>query len=211
MNNKPLTIKISIIFGSFIAIIILISLIWWFLNKDKTSTLEILVAPSSANILINNKKYTNGTYKIKPGNYTVNITKDNFNTYSSDIILSKNQTTQVYQGLKQSDGSNNWYLEHKEDDIILSAIGGKAADETQQNLASKNPILQYIPYTEDSNGVKYKIDAQITNNDLEYLIISFNTCSAQSIETYKTEALNWIKTKGIDPSIYNIKYSDLCS
>jgi hypothetical protein len=210
MKNEPIRTKIFIIFGIFVSIVLVISLIWWFINKDKTATLEILVTPSSSNILIDNKTYSNGIYKIKPGEYKVDISKAGFDYYSGNIITRKDQTVKLYIALLQSDGSYSWYLDHQQDDVILSAIGSKEADETQQNLTSKYPILQYIPYTDSSNGNNYKIDVQMNNNNLEYLTIFFNTCSSDSIDLYKIEALAWIKSKNINPDDYTIKYTNLC-
>lgn len=77
-------------------------------------------------------------------------------------------------------------------------------------IISTDPILQYVPYTDDSSGITYKIDAHMNNGALEYLSIFFNACSTDVIEIFKTEALNWIKSKSINPDNYIIKYSSLC-
>jgi len=208
MNNHHINIKILRIFGIFIAIILFISFVLWFINKDKTSILEILVAPSSSKILINGKKYTNGTYQIEPGEYKVEITKDGFKSYSGGISAQKNNLSKLSRALLQNDGSYSWYLDHQDDDLILSAITGEKSNNFERNLVIKYPILQYIPYTDTVNG-NYKIDAQI-GDSLEYLIISPNTCDSNYIEAFKAEALNWIKSKGINPDDYIIKYNNLC-
>lgn len=205
--------KLIIIYSIFIAVILIGFLIWWLLIKDNTATLEILVAPSSSKILINNKKYTNGTYKLKPGKYSVEISKDNFESYSGSILLNQNETTKLYQALKQKDGSSSWYIKNNKDDIIQTAIGDQKTKTVQENLTTKYPILKYIPYSNSVNNIFiYKIDTQFdSNNNLEYINILLNTCSTSSINQYKTNALDWIKSKGINPSDYVIKYSTPCS
>lgn len=208
INNNNITRKLLIYFGFFLSAVLLVSLIIWLINKDNTSTLEILVAPSSSNILINGKKYTNGTYHIKPGEYNIEISKDGFKSYSGGISTQKDTVSKLSQALLQNDGSYSWYLEHQDDDLILSAIVGEKSDNFEQKLVTKYPILQYIPYIDNLNG-NYKIDAQI-GDDLEYLIIYPNTCDPNYIESYKTEALNWIKSKNINPDDYIIKYKNLC-
>jgi len=211
MNNKSPIFKLIIVFGIFIFIILFISIFWMFITKDDTATLEILVTPSDSKILINNKQYINGTYKIKPGKYSVNISKNDFTSYSGNITTEKDKTTKLYQAIFQSDGSYSWYISHNKDDILLTTIGDKETESIQESLVNKYPILKYIPYTEQSNGIKYKIDIQMNNNELTYVSIYFNTCSSSVSEIYKTEALNWIKFKGINPDDYVIKYSSLCN
>lgn len=209
MNNLK-SKKIFIYLTIFVLIIITI-IGFYILNKDKTAELTILVAPSSSIIKIGDNNYHNGTIKIKPGKYNVIISKEGFTSYKSTINITNDSTNKLYKAIFQTDGTYSWYIKHQDDDKLLTIIGDNNSVKVQNKLADEYPLLKYIPYTKQSNGILYKIDAQMNENRLESIKVFFNTCSDYSINIYKTDVLNWIKSKGLNPEDYNIIYSSLCN
>ncbi|MBR2855405.1 PEGA domain-containing protein, partial [Candidatus Saccharibacteria bacterium] len=53
----------------------------------ETSMIGVLVAPSSAKIMIGGSQYKNGKYEISPGKYEVLIEKEGFVPYSGEITV----------------------------------------------------------------------------------------------------------------------------
>lgn len=137
-------------------------------------------------------------------------------TYSSTLIIDIPSIKQSYRAIF------NWSIDGS---VVLKGDGLKFGCLPKDQLIygdfncskvlnlpviNTDPILQYVPYTDDSSGIKYKISAHMNNGVIEYLSIFFNTCASYSKEKYKTEALNWIRSKNIDPDKYTIKYSSVC-
>ena len=50
------------------------------INLKTTGELELLVAPTSANVTVDGKSYQNGTFRFTIGEHQVKIEKENFET-----------------------------------------------------------------------------------------------------------------------------------
>lgn len=152
---------------------------------------------------------------IRKGSYTETFNELE-NTYSSTFIIDISSIKQSYMVLFNWSKNTNVIL--KGDNLKFSCLPKDKLIYGEFNCSeilkipviSTDPILQYVPYTDDSSGIKYKISAHINNGVLEYLSIFFNTCSSYSIEIYKKEALDWIRSKNLNPDDYTIKYSSVC-
>ena len=136
-------------------------LIFTILNITATAEVEILVAPSSATILINGKSYKNGIYNLPKGNLSVKITKDGFT--SKEYTFNSAASGKLYDYLTQSDGSYNWYLEHDDDAMTLTKIGDTEASVLSNSYNAKHPIIEHLPiivafYDDNDNYTEYRID-----------------------------------------------------
>ena len=142
-THRPLTFAILIV------LIILVASGLFFATR-KSATLEILVAPTSARIVINDKDYQNGTYKLEPGNMVATISKAGFTTKTVNFVLNEHQVTKLYVYLLEEGGGYDWYLEHAEDAKILSKIGDTEADYKSEHRSGnhgrifRNPFENFI-------------------------------------------------------------------
>ena len=78
-DKKPNTKRTLIIaVAVFVAIAIIFSVYWVVIESPKTATIDIVVAPVSADVKVGNVRFNNGKHRIEPGTYDVGITKEGF-------------------------------------------------------------------------------------------------------------------------------------
>lgn len=207
MNLSPKTIKITII--TTIGLLIVSTVLYYLIFNVK---IDILVTPESSSIKLNDKVYKNGTHRIIPGRYKIEISKDGFSTITDQIDLHAGDTYVLHKVLYQSDGTMSWYIDHRSDDILMTKITDAQVDLFSNQLSKNYPILNFIPYTNIDSGSTFKIEPIYDDKDpskLNYLSIFINTCSKKSFEIYKEDALSWIKQKDSKNS-YKTEFSTLC-
>ena len=152
---------------------------------------------------------------IREGSYTETFNESE-KTYSSTLIIDIPSIKQSYRAIFNWSKDTNVTL--KGDSLKFGCLPKDQLIYDDFNCSkilnipviNTDPILLYVPYTDDSSGIKYKISAHINNSVIEYLSIFLNTCSSYSKEKYKAEALDWIRSKNINPDNYTIKYSSVC-
>ena len=85
VKKYPLVVA-GLVFLIFFTIILVISAF----NIHDTAEVEILVAPASATVKIDDKVYDNGTFRIPVGEHSVYIEKEGFISVGTDTILLEN-------------------------------------------------------------------------------------------------------------------------
>ena len=181
-------------------------------NSRKTAKIDIKVAPASAIITIGGQTYQNGTYKIEPGKYSVTITKDGFTSYQEQLTIQKGETKTVSVALQALSG-NDWYSNHPDDDMLQTGITDQQYQADYDQFTTKYPITNYVPYTytDNNNIILWRIDLTYTRDGgVDTVNINANTCNQTVAQTYWQNAVNWIKTKDINPDDYIITKTDLC-
>lgn len=189
--------------------LIIFGIITYIINSQKTASIEILVAPSSAKIEINQKTYKNQkTTRIKPGEQTATISADGFTTQTVNINLIDNQTTKLYIILNPESGNENWYNNHPEDSTIVSIISDYYVTIEQNEYLAKYPITSILPIQiVEVNPITY----DWTEFRIDYG--KFDTCKSDfclkitdSTGGNRERALQEIRDKGFDPDIYQVIY-----
>ena len=178
-----------------------------------SGTLYLNVVPHDALITINGESFTNGSHNIKAGNYTVEISKDDFEPKTTEVMIEVAKDTIVSIALEPVNEDNTWYLDHPEDDEIYTQISDQNAEITQAEFVKKFPIMNHIPYNETSDDKtknnRFKIDA-VYDYESVSLLITLNTCSDYSAEIYKQAALDWLNSINVDLSQYTIEFTTIC-
>ncbi|MDR2336856.1 MAG: hypothetical protein LBE03_02005 [Candidatus Nomurabacteria bacterium] len=200
--------------NTILAIVILVFVIGiiaynYIYNSIYSVVLTIQVAPNNATLTLNNEPITAGKHRLKPNDYILSASHDGFITQEKTISTASGDTPTVTIALIPNDGNYQWYADHPEDGIILDTTVSEQFDEALQKATEKYPILNYIPYTNESGGLKYTITPEY--DESLKIFIKLNTCSTYSSEIYKAEALGWIKSKGFNPDDFDIEYSLLCN
>lgn len=226
--------KIAIIIGlTFVAVVIILSIVGLIINAAKTATLELTVAPESAEISIDGKQYKNGVYHFEPGTYHIEIKKEGFNGFEKDIELAANKTTYLYHYLTSSDGSLDWYDKHPKDAMLLNTIGDHKAGVEAQEYLDKDPILAIVPYRSYTDGFNIDVDLDengkssedrengggddsesgrdLAGGDKKIVVnIELLTCRADTQEELKKAAQKYLKDHDIVLEDYDIRYSTDC-
>lgn len=188
MNNRQLSkqqikIIIALIIVFFIGIISysVITLI----NRQGKIPVTIQFAPYSATVKVDDKKVRNNRENyITPGEHTITVTADEFETYVGQIIIDEN-TNNIYGMLAPSNEKGQQIVKARQKEFSeVEAISSSNSIDAGTQEEIKWPILRYLPinkiifnigYTmENQNNLIITIDTDITyiNSAIEYLTTS---------------------------------------
>jgi len=131
--------KLFIIIGGILA---LIALFFIFFYK---ADLEVKVEPGDALVEINNVKYNVGNNKIRPGRWTLKITKPGYETYQKTVVVKYYSNLPLTVGLKEIprfsklDQGNVSYLDFNTEKNTLFYLKDQAAYRIDFNLPDPAP------------------------------------------------------------------------
>lgn len=208
VTEKQMSNRIKLIIAGVVIFVIAVIaiLIAWIINIPKTATIEVIVAPSDAKILIGEKRYKNGTHKIEPGDYSIAVTRDDFSPYASEFSIKEGETKKLLVCLNEIDG-NTWYDEHKEDDDICRKAAELASEEykKEKQTADVYSVTPYNSYDDGFNIVAFEDEEKGT-----IIKITLLSCKEARREALKPNALEWLKKHNVDPEQYTIEYANGC-
>ena len=208
VTEKQMSNRIKLIIAGVVIFVIAVIaiLIAWIINIPKTATIEVIVAPSDAKILIGEKRYKNGTHKHEPGDYSIAVTRDDFSPYASEFSIKEGETKKLLVCLNEIDG-NTWYDEHKEDDDICRRAAELASEEykKEKQTADIYSVTPYNSYDDGFNIVAYEDEEKGT-----VVKITLLSCKEARREALKPNALEWLKKHNVDPEQYTIEYANGC-
>ncbi|MBQ3453037.1 hypothetical protein IJG28_02480 [Candidatus Saccharibacteria bacterium] len=184
------------------------------LHQSKTATIDILIAPSAAEVRLNGKKYDNfSSHNVMPGDYHAVVEMEGMETKEFDFSVQDGEFHRVWDYLLDNEGGFSYYLTHTEEVATLKQVAND--DEAKVFLVKYdklNSINTVLPLTYSNT---YDADAT------EIVSISINwgeeeNCSAQNfclvVSDYTgknhEKALSMIKEAGYDPDDFVIKYRE---
>ena len=193
--------------GAFVLLVVVIAAVFIIIGAKYSAKLDILVAPLSAKIEIDGKTYENGTYGFEPGEISVSITREGFLPESKSLILESGVTTKLYVYLTPLDENADWYLEHKEDMMVVMAIGDANADISSEMYSIDNPIVGILPiiyanYDEKWNYTEFRVDGGMFDDCSKTFCLKITDTTGGNRE----HALELIADKGFNPDDYEILY-----
>ena len=207
MGKAQKTSKGFYIAGMIIIILLLVLVLFLMIDLRRSATLELLVTPVSAEVIIDGKKYENGTYKFEPGELNVIIKKEGFKEQEKIVTRAENTITKLYAYLMPLDGSFDWYLTHEEDMMILNAIGDSAANENSRTYLERYPIIDVLPiiyanYDESWDYTEFRVDGGTFENCKQEFCLKVKDTTGGNLE----KALSLIRENGFTPEDYEIIY-----
>lgn len=141
-HKKILLITLIVVF----ILSVIVGTIIYIIDSQKTSSINILIAPSSAKVEINHKQYNSrGEYKFKPGEYTATISANGFISQDINLSLTDEQTESLYIILTPTTENKDWYEQHPEDSTIVNIISDYYSNLSLQEYRNKYPIVNILP------------------------------------------------------------------
>ncbi len=202
--------KIIIIATCIIMAILAISAAFIVENILNSATLNIMVAPTNAKVLINGREYSSeGEYKIRPGEYTAEISADGFIARTENFTVEDGGMEKLWLFLDPEDGNPNWFYDNPRDGLIVGAIREVYTLDAISQLQEANPILNDLPvdvdfYTGDySKKISYTISYEMSADKTSFEIVIEDRTGGN----YEA-ALSKIRNLGYEPSDYKITYKD---
>lgn len=206
-RNMPKKSLLSIVMSFLILVLIIIiaAFINWITNSDKTATLDYYLAPASASFIIDGKTYQgDAKIKLKPGNYTIQISSPNFKEVTQDLELKNNQVTYLYEALEPDSDHQDFYKSHPEDESRVQHIADFKADLERKSYTDSDPVFKVTPYSSYQAGFSIAAEKQAQTAKVKLKIILF-TCSNQQIEELKTAAYKYLTDNKLNPNNYDIE------
>lgn len=186
------------------AIICAVIIIYYIATKisqiGKIAT-TIQYAPYTASVMLDDKPLkNNSTNYIAPGEYTITVSLDNFNTLNTTVTIDEN-TTILYGMLTPNNERGEQIVKERQQDFLeVQSLYGAAAVEEGNKERESWPLLAYLPV----NTILYSI-GYILNND--QLIITVNTTTPYLDATL--QKLKLIAKQAESPlEEYNIKLNN---
>lgn len=204
-TSKKSLLSIIMSFLILVLIIIIAAFINWITNSDKTATLDYYLAPTSASFMIDGKTYQgDAKIKLKPGNYTIQISSPNFKEVTQDLELKYNQVTYLYEAIEPDSDHQDFYKSHPEDESRVQHIADFKADLERKNYTDSDPVFKVTPYSSYQAGFSIAAEKQPQTAKVKLKITLF-TCSNQQIEELKTAAYKYLTDNKLNPNNYDIE------
>lgn len=204
-TSKKSLLFIIMSFLILVLIIIIAAFINWITNFDKTATLDYYLTPTSASFMIDGKTYQgDAKIKLKPGNYTIQISNPNFKEVTQDLELKNNQVTYLYEALEPDSEHQDYYKSHPEDESRVQHIADFKADLERKNYTDSDPVFKVTPYSSYHAGFSIAAEKQPQTTKVKLKITLF-TCSNQQIEELKTAAYKYLTDNKLNPNNYDIE------
>jgi hypothetical protein len=205
MATKKLTPKrIVLIVAIVFALVFVFAAIFWIIEAPKTGKIDIVVAPVSATVKVGEKRYGNGTHRIEPGTYNIEISKDGFGGYTGQITIEDGKTEKLYICLQKDENNTDYYASHKEDSDACWQVEEYNIEKLEGEKYS-DQIFKVAPFHSYSRG--FYVDPYLDENDKVHVKITLVTCAAARAEGLKQNAHEWLTNKGININDYEVEYS----
>ena len=209
MKNQDQKMKkrlmMGVLFAGIFAILVLVAVLFAIIESGKSVTLNILVAPQDAEILLNGSKYKNGSYRVEPGEYEIKITHAELEPYDEVRWFGEGETVDLYLYLTGPDGDMSWYLTHNADDMIVTGIGDYYANLESQAYAASDPVFMITPYYDYNNG--FKVNAmKKTDDEKNEIIVYLYTCDKGRVDILKANANKWLDEQELNLENYTLTY-----
>lgn len=179
----------------------------YFFTIIYSAKVEVLIAPKSAELYIDGKKYNNsGVFSVSPGEKEVTIKANGFQEYKQKKNFTKETTNYIYTWLDPTEENKNYYNEHSEEQDLVETIAqqGTVLEGEKYN---NDPIFKITPV----RNFKLGFSASASRDEKDFnkitLTIDLMTCRDNQVENLKKVAESYFKQKGINLSKYQIKYT----
>lgn len=182
---------------------LLVCLVIYFVHLHSLSAkIVVTIAPTDSKVSINGKHGRSGTNRVKPGAYTVTVSKKGFSSVSQKVSVKKGDKKTVGIALSpNSAATSNWYLKHPDDARIAEGISSNNNDKLAQQSKQNAPLIQLLPFV--GGGLEFRVDyGNLPGSQSGTPVIYITAPSPQA----QQDGLNWINSLGYDLSNYNIKF-----
>lgn len=206
--------RLLLIWGSFgaLVLILVISLGFLIYGRIFSATLDVMVAPSIATVKVGDNVFaTSGEFKMMPGEYSVEISAEGFETKIGKITLKADETSSLNLYLNSNDDTTaDWYETHAGDALVVGEIQNAKMLEEVNALLEKEPALRNLPMTVEyysndySEHTKYTLSYALDDSDRGFYLIMKDYTGAGIIA-----AISKMTELGMDTVGVELRYEDL--
>ena len=209
-EDRKIKLRLIAIVGTFLLICIF-AIVNYIIDSRKTATLSSTIAPSTAIITINGKKYPiNQEIRFEPTDITATVSADGFQSQNFNLHLEKDQTSTITTYLVPDNNDLSWYEQDFTESRLYLKVNSILTSQYANKYAEKYPVSTILPI------VVVEVDP-VTYDWTEYRIDSgeFNECKTEfcikitdTTGGNREKALERIRKEGFNPDDYQIIYKE---
>lgn len=197
MTRRRIVTLIIVFFGLAIAIVVGI----FVYRSINSATINLYFSPKSADVKIGSSGGSFGDNYVRPGTYTVVVSKKGFSTYTEEVTVKSGETVTVNAALTSTSSETaDWYTTHTEDYSIAQNIGDRQADKEMDTFVAGFPIVKVLPIVGMYESYRVDYGPSPTKPGKFAVFISYQSDQA------KQQAQDAVKAKGYDLSKYEVIY-----
>lgn len=194
-------------FAAFIAIVLLIAgllgiVAFIVATRPNTQPVAVSVVPSDAKITANGTEIKNGTAYLKPGVYSIEVSRSGFKSEKTAILIGDPNTASIDVALTPvSDSAIEWKKSHES---LYYDYEGRAGEQAAQEgiaFTALNPITSKLPFENLLYTIGYRADP--SDDSGNSIIIEIDASRG-----YRNAAINEIRNLGYDPTTFKINFRD---
>jgi len=166
---------------------------------------DLIVAPSKAEVLIDGKYVKSKTVYLKPGEHTFVVSFENFE--STKVVQDVSVNPEVLlAAVPKTDSAREYLLKNPEENSILEKIGGIYQENANKKTAESYPFLSELPieqrYFAIYNGAPLR--SKVKNGDFAAaMYVKADSAYGRSL------AVNSMRNElNIDPTVIEVYFQD---
>lgn len=180
-NNKIEKRKRIIITCSVVCLVLILAVSLGFLIYGRifSARVNVMVAPSIATVKIGDNTYSAfGEHSLQPGEYTVEVSADGFETKTGKLVMKADETVKLNLYLdSNSPETADWYEKNSGDALIVGEIQNNEMLEKVDEIMQREPVLSSLPltveyYSDDlSEYTKYVLSYAVNDSERGFYLI----------------------------------------
>lgn len=187
--------------GTALMVLIVYNIILAFTRAGEIKT-TIQVVPKFSKISIDGKAISSKTVYLGPGDHTFSASTDGWKTDTQKINISKDDHRVNLLPAPESKEAKSWLENNPEAEKEREGLSGETLDRQNQNALSQNPVLAFLPYSQESPPFNIDYGPSKDQQGGIFLIVS------ESSPNGRQAALDWIRQHGQDPTDLDITFTD---
>ena len=160
-------------------VILAVSLGFLIYGRIFSARVSVMVAPSIATVKIGDNTYNAfGEHSLQPGEYTVEVSADGFETKTGKLVAQADQTVKLNLYLdSNSPETADWYEKNSGDALIVGEIQNNEMLEKVDEIMQREPVLSSLPltveyYSDDlSEYTKYVLSYAVNDSERGFYLI----------------------------------------
>jgi hypothetical protein len=191
--------QLGLLAGLLVAVVLLIGFSN-IVSRAGKIPIAIEVAPSIAQSKIDGKSVSSGTVYVSKGKHTLSASLPDFSTETQTLIIGGDTQTFSIALRPVNPAGQKFLADNPQYQSEREAVSGR---ETQGRLAvDQTPLINQLPVT--NLAAPYKIDFSQSKSRKNGTIILIGGSSPEG----RQKALQWIRSKGYDPTDLEIQFTD---
>lgn len=198
MNSIKKHPIVSIVVAIDVVLVIVVG-VFGLIKGLKTATIDVLLAPLKAKVVINGKEYETGAYRVNPGKVTATIVADGFKEKKVELELQADKTTKIYEYLEPLEDNLNYYANKESELKRLEKLGNT-------DIVRVVSIKKYLPIIEFNYGGLNEASYELViTQDFDCDKIFCLRVTGDNSESHEYTKII-LRQKGYNPDDYQIKY-----